>query len=105
MSPISIKKKSLSELAIQWSDSHESLYEIQMLRERCPCASCQSENGINNSTILFPILVPGKYEIADITPVGAYAIQMKWKDGHTIGIYTFEYLRNLCSCKDCVKNV
>tara|TARA_B110000263_G_C15228387_1_gene473361 strand:- start:327 stop:500 length:174 start_codon:yes stop_codon:yes gene_type:complete len=27
--------------------------------------------------------------------VGRYAIQLVWSDGHSTGIYTFEYLRSL----------
>jgi len=30
--------------------------------------------------------------------VGRYAVQIAWTDGHDSGIYTFEYLRELCPC-------
>jgi DUF971 family protein len=27
-----------------------------------------------------------------------------WEDGHNYGIYTWLYLRALCSCEECIKN-
>jgi DUF971 family protein len=35
-------------------------------------------------------------------PVGHYAIQFNWNDGHSSGIYTYEYLREICPCHDCI---
>jgi DUF971 family protein len=32
------------------------------------------------------------YELKSLQPVGQYAIQATWKDGHDTGIYSFEYL-------------
>jgi DUF971 family protein len=36
-----------------------------------------------------------------IDPIGRYAIQFHWSDGHSTGIYTFEHLRELCPCPRC----
>jgi DUF971 family protein len=36
-----------------------------------------------------------------IRPVGRYAIQIDWSDGHTTGIYPFDRLRSLCPCPLC----
>jgi DUF971 family protein len=36
--------------------------------------------------------------------VGRYAIQFHWSDGHSTGIYTFEHLRELCTCPICTDN-
>ena len=33
--------------------------------------------------------------------VGRYAIQFNWLDGHTSGIYSWEYLRRQCQCQEC----
>ena len=38
----------------------------------------------------------GMYDLAGVEPVGSYAIQISWKDGHRTGIYTWEYLALLC---------
>ena len=34
-------------------------------------------------------------------PVGRYAIQFNWLDGHSGGIYSWEYLRRVCQCTEC----
>jgi DUF971 family protein len=36
-----------------------------------------------------------------IEPVGRYAIQFHWSDGHATGIYSFDRLRALCPCPAC----
>lgn len=36
------------------------------------------------------------YAITAIHPVGQYAIQPVWDDGHSTGIYSWEYLFHLC---------
>jgi DUF971 family protein len=33
--------------------------------------------------------------------VGRYALQFNWQDGHTAGIYSWEYLRRVCQCREC----
>jgi len=36
------------------------------------------------------------YFIKQLVPVGNYAIQPQWDDGHQTGLYTWDYLRFLC---------
>ena len=33
--------------------------------------------------------------------VGRYALQFNWLDGHSGGIYSWEYLRRNCQCREC----
>ncbi len=40
-------------------------------------------------------------KLSEIRPVGNYAIEFRWEDGHNAGIYTFDYLRSLCPCTQC----
>jgi DUF971 family protein len=40
------------------------------------------------------------YKITAINPVGSYALQISYKDGHTTGIYTWEYLKTLWESED-----
>ncbi|HEY6376689.1 MAG TPA: DUF971 domain-containing protein, partial [Edaphobacter sp.] len=40
----------------------------------------------------------------EVTPVGKYALKFKWTDGHESGIYSWEYLRRVCQCGECVKS-
>jgi DUF971 family protein len=43
----------------------------------------------------------GEASIQRIRPVGAYAVQLEWSDGHDLGIYSFDFLRGACSCEAC----
>ncbi len=40
-------------------------------------------------------------KIAGVEPVGSYALQIKWNDGHQSGIYSFDHLRSVCPCEEC----
>ena len=33
--------------------------------------------------------------------VGGYGVRVRWSDGHSTGIYTFELLRAICPCEQC----
>ena len=37
----------------------------------------------------------------EVKPVGKYAINFVWNDGHQHGIYTWSYLRQICPCPEC----
>ncbi|MEK7316525.1 MAG: gamma-butyrobetaine hydroxylase-like domain-containing protein, partial [Candidatus Eisenbacteria bacterium] len=34
--------------------------------------------------------------------VGQYALHFDWSDGHTTGIYSYDYLRRICPCDACL---
>jgi DUF971 family protein len=36
-----------------------------------------------------------------VEPVGGYAVQIHWNDGHSAGIYSWEHLREICPCAEC----
>jgi DUF971 family protein len=42
--------------------------------------------------------------LVDVGPVGNYAMNIVWKDGHATGIYSWEYLRRICPCSECTAN-
>lgn len=39
-----------------------------------------------------------------VEAAGSYAIIIEWEDGHTFGIYNWDYLRKLCPCPICRGN-
>jgi prepilin-type processing-associated H-X9-DG protein len=89
-------------LSILWADGHASAYSYRDLRDRCPCASCsEGGGGHRQPSNLLPMLgvKPLKPERAEL--VGRYALQVFWNDGHSSGIYSFDYLRGLCPCPQC----
>ena len=40
-------------------------------------------------------LSPASFQIVRISHVGNYAIQPAWADGHSSGLYAYDYLRKL----------
>jgi len=80
---------------ITWDDGHVGEYEQEYLRGYCPCALCQG----HGAQVRF-IVTPGAV-LDGIRGVGNYAIELHWQDGHSTGIYTFDYLRKLCPCSAC----
>jgi prepilin-type processing-associated H-X9-DG protein len=86
------------QLTVLWSDGHVSRFEVQYLRDQCPCATCKNEREQGMS--LLPLYVEGKYIIMKIEQVGSYAISMLWGDGHATGIYSWDYLVSICPCED-----
>ena len=94
-------------LAVRWDDEHLSEYPWAGLREACPCVECRGghENmGAPPNPDVFETipLAPAKnYSLQRVAPVGNYAIQPEWDDGHHTGLYTWGYLRGLCPCPAC----
>lgn len=97
MKPKQIKIEDGKHLVITWQDETKDKISLKYLREECPCANCKGET-ILLKTIRPPRQnknIPGRYEISKIDIVGGYAIQVRWKDGHDTGIYSWEYLKEL----------
>jgi len=105
MLPTNIKKHDATTLQIDWDDGHVSLYGLQYLRRQCPCASCREARVAKPANPL-RILSAGEViaddlDVKQAEVVGRYAISFLWSDGHSTGIYSFDYLRQLCQCEVC----
>ncbi|MGH2461326.1 MAG: gamma-butyrobetaine hydroxylase-like domain-containing protein [Chloroflexota bacterium] len=86
---------------ITWLDHHQSSYGFELLRWSCPCAICRGEGGTPGVLASTERLTPDQRTLVDVGPVGNYAMTITWKDGHSTGIYSWEYLRRLCPCPAC----
>jgi DUF971 family protein len=91
--PIRIEQAGPDELGITWSDGRESRYAVRGLRLACMCAHCVDE--WTGEARLDVASVPEDVHPLKIQPVGHYAIQIDWSDGHSTGIYSFRLLRSL----------
>jgi ATP-binding protein involved in chromosome partitioning len=86
-----------AKLRIEWKDGIVSEYVPRQLRLLCPCAACVDElTGLR--TLTAEMVDEGVYPTA-IHYVGRYAIQFIWSDGHSTGLYTFEYLREIADAE------
>lgn len=87
-------------LEIVWSDDRNCRYPLPQLREACPCVECRGGHqfmGMEYAPDNILTLKPKReYGVKEILPVGNYAVQPVWDDGHDSGIYTWDYLRYLC---------
>ncbi|HVR37073.1 MAG TPA: DUF971 domain-containing protein [Methylomirabilota bacterium] len=96
MRPIDIQTIG-DELAIKWEDGRESYIQLGILRRACPCAGCKGEVDVMGNLHKNPDtpLALNAFELRGIANVGGYALQPVWGDGHSTGLYPFDYLRRL----------
>jgi DUF971 family protein len=89
------------ELAIKWDDGTETFILLEKLRRACPCAGCKGEVDVMGNLYKNPeqSLAPNAFQLVRLEPVGTYAIQPVWADGHATGIYSFEYLRRVAEAQ------
>ena len=92
--PREISQVSDTHLRISWADEKVCHYDAARLRRACPCAQCVNE--WTGERTLKPEVIPDEVEIKDVSIVGRYALNFRWSDGHETGIYSFQYLRDLC---------
>jgi DUF971 family protein len=85
------------ELAIKWEDGSESFVRLEILRRHCPCAGCKGEVDIMGKLYKNPErpLRPEAFVLRALTPIGGYAIQPTWGDGHATGLFSFDYLKQV----------
>ncbi len=99
-------------IEVRWLDGVVHTISPMVLRSGCPCAECRERRGDGESHARpLPMMRGGKgkasllrvvehesteeLRLDQIWGVGNYALGMAWGDGHTSGIYTFSYLRQL----------
>jgi len=107
---VKIHVKTGAGVDITWADGHSSHYDFTYLRDQCPCATCNDERGKKEaapvatanllSSPLLPMYKP-KPRAQAATQVGNYAVQISFTDGHSTGIFSYDYLRTLCPCEEC----
>lgn len=105
--PASVDISKSSGVTIEWADGHQSRYELQYLRDRCPCAMCgRAEKKSAAPQLSNPLpLYKARARIQDVEQVGHYALRFFWNDGHSTGIYSYDHLRAICPCEECKKAV
>jgi DUF971 family protein len=84
------------ELAIAWNDGTESFLKLEMLRHACPCAACGGEPDVLGNVSRPQVTYTDQsFQLVGFDLLGGYALQPRWADGHSSGIYSFTYLRRL----------
>ncbi len=104
-------------VAVTWEGGHESVYGRPYLRSQCPCASCRGTHGppttlVDETKPRFnirsgpkPPPVEVAFKIVAADPIGQYGLKFTWGDMHDTGIYSYRYLRSICRCEMCLRQV
>jgi len=94
MRPVDVQQIG-EELALKWDDGSETYLPLESLRRACPCAGCRGERDVMGNLYRGPEapLSAAAFQLVRVVPVGDYALQPVWADGHASGIYPFDYLR------------
>jgi DUF971 family protein len=91
-------------MTIQWGDGHRSVYPFDLLRKECPCAVCREARQAvagDPFNVVTSAVRPGEVTVTGAEKVGWYAVRFEWNDGHNTGIYSYDYLRDICPCEVC----
>lgn len=96
MKRLSLKPKIIritksNSLRVEWDNSEITEISALKLRKYCPCAVCMEERSLQSDTFI-PVFMSEQLSIKDIKLTGNYGILIKWQDGHSTGIYTFDIL-------------
>lgn len=97
--PTSLQREE-RDLLIRWSSGAEHRIALKLLRDSCPCATCREKHGKpaeasvqpTNALPILGLAEARPLEIESMRPVGQYAYNIAFSDGHSSGIYTFEQL-------------
>ena len=85
-------------LEMDWPEVGILRVLLPAVRQACPCALCEGLRVEQSDDSQLQMITPEKTpsaELSDVVPVGNYAIQIRWADGHDTGIYTYSYLKEL----------
>ncbi|GGD86767.1 hypothetical protein GCM10011390_01720 [Aureimonas endophytica] len=78
-------------LTLRFAEGPEASFEAEMLRVLSPSAEVQGHSPDQRVTVAGKRAVT----IADIVPVGHYAIRIRFDDGHDTGIFSWSYFADL----------
>lgn len=81
-------------LALDWADELHVELPHALLRRRCACAQCRQPQRMRHRPAADDVVIEA------IEPYGANAIQIKFSDRHSRGIFPFAYLRALAEEAD-----
>ncbi|MBT3268254.1 DUF971 domain-containing protein [Candidatus Poribacteria bacterium] len=97
--PARVQLDRYAALTMTWADGTSDVYPVPFLRTQCPCATCREfrEQPQDPFRVLGEgaDVVTGDLHVEAMTPVGHYALQFAFSDGHGTGIYSYEYLSEL----------
>lgn len=78
------------DLRLTWANGEAAVLPAEMLRLRCRCAWCTRDRIEGRFPATFQAV-----SVTKIEPLGGYAVNLGFSDGHARGIFPWVYLRDL----------
>ncbi len=92
-------------VSIGWSTGEQSELASALLREKCPCATCNARRGDSShekplvgkkaALQVLKATLDEETDLKAVWPVGNYALGFRFADGHDSGIFSYSLLREL----------
>lgn len=82
-----------TQITLTWKDGTRIAVSNRDLRLSCQCAVCVNE--LTGERLLNEKNIRPDIAAKEITPLGNYAINVAWNDGHSSGIYPYENIKKL----------
>lgn len=90
-------EKEAQTLSVAFADGLDVAFPLDSLRRACPCVMCRGGHENMGQPIDPEIFFETPHKIRTvrgITPIGTYALQFTWEDGHNSGLYRLDTIRS-----------
>ena len=77
-------------LELVWPENRVVRVPFRHLRDSCACAHCVHE--LTGEKLIQLSSIPEDIHILSMELVGAYALRIRWSDGHDTGLFTWDRL-------------
>ena len=84
---------------ILWNDEKTQEFRLCDLQRNCPCAHCTDEN--TGRRLVDPHTIDNDVRAIVIRSVGRYGIRIQFSSGCSMGIYSFDRLRQMQAGEKC----
>lgn len=89
-------------IVFEWSGDQTTRWTAGKLRRECPCATCREKRRGESESVAakpagLPVLSAAEAKpltVQTLRPVGNYAYNVVFSDGHHSGLFTLEMLRD-----------
>ncbi|TWU34249.1 DUF971 domain-containing protein [Novipirellula artificiosorum] len=101
LSPTAITRDGDATIEITWTDGSTNRWTAGELRKACPCATCREKRKASDEKKATPGPTPlpvlssaeaRPLQIESMRPVGSYAYNIAFSDGHSSGIFPMRLL-------------
>lgn len=96
-----IWQKDNQRFVIEWNDGVVQDFRLSDLQRACPCARCTEE--LTGKRLLDPKTIPDDVRAVAIRNVGRYGLRIQFTSGCSMGIFSFDRLRNMHRGDPCLK--